>query len=298
MGSSTDMGLNYVMESGHIVDYDVWKANDIDFILRGPRPVPGAETPRIAFVGSAATFGVFVSTPFPTLLGEMLSCQVLNLGRGGAGPGFFARSAGAIRMINQSTCAVVQVMSGRSSLSNSAMESVEGLASVVVKVGSNAGRKLLGDDALRAIGKELADADLAQIYDESIGSYLRQYQQLFDRIEVPTVLLYLGKVPPNPPPSTMEEKATSVREPGSNPHLVDAHMLQILSAYTEETAVVIDDSLRASRLVNRFTGCYEILQRPGAKRLERNNVYASPYMHAKAALALYGPLSRLIAEAD
>lgn len=291
------MGLNYVLESGHIVDYEVWKADGIDFVLRGPRPVPGAAAPRIAFVGSAATFGVFARTPFPTLLGDMLSCQVLNLGRGGAGPGFFTKSAAAIRMINQSACAVVQVMSGRSSLSNSAMESVEGLASVIVKAGSNAGSKLLGEDALRAIGRELADADAARIYDESIGSYLRQYEQLFGLIEVPTVLLYVGTKQPDAPPCTVEEKARRIREPGVNPHLVDAQMLRSLGAWAWETAVVIDDSLRASRLVNRFTGRYEVLQRPGAKRLERNDVYASPYLHAKAALALYTPLSRLISEA-
>jgi hypothetical protein len=247
-------------------------------------------------VGSAATFGVFAKTPFPTLLGDMLSCQVLNLGKGGAGPGFFARNAAAIRMINQSTCAVIQVMSGRSSISNSAMESVEGLASVFVKTGANAGHKLLAEDALRYIGQELAAADAARIYDESIESYLQQYEQLFGLIEVPTVLLYLGRKPLDPAPSTLEEKAHRIREPGINPHLVNAQMLGSLSAWAGETVVVIDDSHRASRLVNRFTGSYEALQRAGSKRLERNNVYASPYLHTKAALALYGPLSRLIVE--
>ena len=296
MRRSADMGLNYVLESGHIVDYDVWKADGLDFVLRGPRPVPNAAAPRIAFVGSAATFGVFAKTPFPTLLGDMLSCQVLNLGRGGAGPGFFASNAAVIRMINQSACAVIQVMSGRSSLSNSAMESVEGLASVILKVGSKAGNKLLGEDALRAIGRELEVTDAARIYDESICNYLRQYEKLFGLIEVPTVLLYLGTKEPDAQPSTVEEKAGRMLEPGVNPHLVDAKMLRNMSAWAGETAVVIDDSLRAGRLVNRFTGRYEVLQRPGSKRLERNDVYASPYLHAKAALALYSPLSRLVSE--
>src|ERR1700733_1499440 len=79
------MSLRYQSSDAHIVDYELYQLPGVDEFFRGPPP---ASDTYIACVGAAQTFGRFVPAPFPALISRSLDIGTLNLGRGGAGPGF------------------------------------------------------------------------------------------------------------------------------------------------------------------------------------------------------------------
>lgn len=290
------MSMNYLFESTHIVDYDLWSDPEIPFILRGPAPKATSNCPTISFIGAAQTFGAFVKAPFPTLLADMLSCQVLNLGRGGAGPGFYLRDETLINRINATSCVVIQVMSARSSMRNSAMESADELASVILKVGESKGKKVLGHHALKMMGAELSDRELATLHDETISNFMDQYKKLLEKIKVPKILLYVGRKAPLSVASTAEAKAARFKEPGLHPHLIDSAVVSTLGSMCSASVVLSEDLGSKKNIVNRFNGKHASIKRESGLLLSTHEAYISPYMHAKAAVDLFQPINSLLSK--
>lgn len=84
-------------------------------LFRGPeRDLSG---PYVVALGGSATFGKYVSAPYPALLEAALGTPVANLGGLNAGPDFYLGDLAALRVASRAQLAVVQI-TGADALSN------------------------------------------------------------------------------------------------------------------------------------------------------------------------------------
>lgn len=287
--------LNYQKESFLVADYDLWCLPRVPYYLRGPRCHFNEGTPRISYLGAAQVFGTFVKYPFPSLLGDMLSCETLNLGRGGAGPGFYTSQQGCLDYVNASNACVVQVMSARSSAVNSYMATTEGLASVELLHGTRKGEKILGHLALKELYKQLSKPEFLKMIDETRANYVQQYRELTARINVPKILLFIGRRPPlriDDLGASYDAGLGSIM--GVHPHLISESIMSDLSGLFDAVVEVSDEEGSSSRLMNRFTGGYMSIQRRPEYTVRSHKAYASPYLHTRAAVALYDELKGVV----
>ena len=286
------MSLNYQIESSHVVDYELYRLPDIDFVLRGPYWPFDGDVPIISFIGAAQTFGVFSKYPFANILGDMCSAQVLNLARGGAGPGFYCDNESVIRRVNRSSACVVQVMSARSSVENKYMTSVNGLASVIFNSGSYIDRTMLGHHAFRILGEELDRRSFFELVLETRENFVKQYEILSEMITVPKILLFVGKHPPIRDFETYESNWQTNDLIGSHPHMVTDSVFSKISAYFDATVKVYGPEGFDSKLVNRLNGGYCSIRRSDTYTVTRHNAYISPFLHAKTSVALFDLVNR------
>jgi hypothetical protein len=287
--------LNYQHESFVVADYDLWCAPGIPFYLRGPRCHFHEDVPSIAYLGAAQTFGTFVKYPFPSLLGDMLSCETLNLGRGGAGPGFYTRTTTCLDYVNDCDACVVQVMSARSSAVNSYMRTTQGLASVELLKGARKGETVLGHLALKTLYKELDRSAFTEMIRETLDNYLAQYRRLAESITVPKILLYIGRRPPLETSDLDAAYDAGLNKiVGIHPHMVTQDILRQLGALFDATVVVFGSEGSARRLTNRFTGGYVSIPRRPTYSVRTHQAYASPYLHTSAALELFEQLKTVV----
>ena len=291
------MSLNYEIESSHVADYQMFSLPEVGFPLRGPYWPTECSTPGLTFLGAAQTFGTFCKYPFPNLLGEMVSARVLNLARGGAGPGFYVDKTRIFDYVNRSDLCVVQVMSARSSMQNKYMHSPLGLASVTMTGGGRKGETVLGHHALQQMADELSRRDFFALVQETLSNYIEQYRQLLSQIEVPTVLVYVAKKPPLRNYGAKDARWTPEKLIGHNPNLVNEATLEAISAFADQTVVVTDERGFDKRLMNRITGeCCEIKRAEG-NTVRTHSAYLSPYLHTKIALQLYDIVDPMLPKA-
>jgi len=97
-----------------IIDYQMFPLGETGLEFRGPQPRSLAPDKYWACLGAAQSFGCFCDKPYPLILKEQLSLDVLNLGYGGAGPKFFLKHRELLPYINNARFVVIQVMSARS----------------------------------------------------------------------------------------------------------------------------------------------------------------------------------------
>lgn len=178
------MSTGYQRSDAHIVDYELYELPGIDVVFRGP-PVNGNE--YVACLGAAQTFGRFVQAPFPRLLSRNLDIEVLNLGRGGAGPTFHLSNQRLIEYINRARLVVVQVMSGRSqanSLFNTAGHGLRG-------VHMTDGRELSADQFYTwLMGQNIQLA--RKVVAETRENYVEAMTKLLRAIKPPKILFWFS----------------------------------------------------------------------------------------------------------
>ena len=279
------MSIKYQIESSHIADYDLWSLPGIDFPLRGPPVSLDGEAPAISFLGAAQVFGAFVNYPFPNLVGEMLSARVINIGSGGAGPGLYVENPELTNLVNRSSVCVIQVMSARSSMQNRYMSSLNGRASVRLNYPDGRSEECLGHHALLKIAPEISRQEFSALLAETLENYLDQYRALFAAINVPKVLLYLGRNPPIA--DLVSEDWTPERLVGTHPHLVTEGVYSKLQTLCDKTVEVIGEDGSDKRLLNRFTGKYTSIKRSETFTISNHRAYISPHMHVRTALELF-----------
>jgi hypothetical protein len=288
------MSLLYQSESSHIVDYELYRLPDIDFVLRGPYWPFDGDVPTISFAGAAQTFGTFVKYPFANLLGDMCSAQVLNLGRGGAGPGFYCNAPNVVRRINQSSACVVQVMSVRSSAENRYMKTLEGLASVVLNFGPHKDETMPGERAFGLLAKALDRPSFVEVVLETRENFIRQYEALAAMITVPKILLFVGKNPPLPDAKENEGSGRVQDMIGSHPHMVTKSVFERISAFFDSSLMVHGSEGFDSRLVNRLNGRYCSIKRSETYTVSKHDAYIPPFLHAKTAVTLFDVVNPLV----
>jgi len=279
------MSLTYQMESSHIADYGLWSVPGVDFPLRGPPVCLDGTAPAISFLGAAQVFGAFVNHPFPALVGEMLSARVINLGNGGAGPGLYVEKPGLTDLVNRSSVCVIQVMSARSSMQNRYMSALNGRASVRLTYPDGRSEECLGHHALLKIAPEISRRDFSALIAETLENYLAQYRILCDAINVPKVLLYVGRNPPVRDLDTDDWTLESVM--GTHPHLITQRVYSELQSLCDTTVEVTGKQGSDKRLLNRFTGDYTSIRRSETFSVSNHSAYISPHMHVRTALELY-----------
>ncbi|GGO30432.1 hypothetical protein GCM10010991_15280 [Gemmobacter aquaticus] len=287
------MTMNYHFESSHIADYDLYTLPGIGFTLRGPRWPLHASTPSISFLGAAQTFGAFCKYPFANLIGEMCSARVLNLGRGGAGPGYYLKQPKVFEYVNTTKCCIVQVMSARSSIENSYMTAPYGLASVEIKKGQLAGQTLIGHNAFQKLFEELPRGEFLDLIRQTREAYIEQMIDLSAQIKVPKVLLYVGRNEPLTD-ATLDENSKFSDIFGIHPHMITKSMVARMGAHFDQTVIVHGSEGFDQRLMSRFTGEFVSVKRSETYTVNSHDAYISPTLHVKAAQELYPTISAII----
>lgn len=287
------MTMNYFFESSHICEYDLYTLPGVNFTLRGPQWPLHATTPSISFVGAAQSFGAFCKYPYANLLGEMCSARVLNFGRGGAGAGFYLGQPAVLEYINNTECCVVQVMSARSSIENSYMESPYGLAGVKFKRGPFEGQSMMGHIAFPKLYEVIPYSEFYEIVEETRAGYVEQMVELAERIKVPKVLLYVGRHLPLPELSLTDQPKLNDLF-GIHPHMVTIAMVDKMAQHFDATVIVCGPEGFDKPLVNRFTGETVSIKRSEAYTVKNHSAYISPALHVRAAQELYDPVNRML----
>ena len=272
-------------------DYELYRLPRTRDLLRGPRPADLGNLRRmVSFLGAAQTFGVLCRYPFPTLLGSMLGCDVLNLGIGGAGPQTFLQGPRRklLNRINQTRACVVQVMSARGGENRLLVNPVGGHK---VRYRTDAADVMLrrSEDVYAEILRDYDVAEVLDVVNETRKNWVEAYQALAAEIQVPKILLWFSTRSPEYDLSTSNVHKLF----GGFPQLVNAEMLASAAQSFDRLAVVTSNEGMPVPLWNRFTG-EPAREGHGAVPLPANNYYPSQQMHIRAAQVLEPLLQGLI----
>jgi hypothetical protein len=287
-------GLAYQERDFEIIDYQIYRDEEIGLWLRGPKPEHLKGSRFVACIGGAQTFGCFCDRPFPRLLQEALNIPVVNFGIGGAGPSFFLQREKIFGSLDQAACTIIQVMSGRSE-SNSVFET-GGLAYITRRSdGRRLGARAAYQNLLRRkmiFGRK----DLKRIIAETRENWMFNYKSLIGKIRSPVILFWFSMREPD-----YRERYFHVRTLfGGFPHLVNREMLEVIKNEADEYVHCVTGRGIPQRLISRFTGKPAKVD-PARPRKDlkgrlwtHNFYYPSPEMHAEAAKLLFEKVKCLI----
>ena len=280
------MTEGYAEVDCEVVDYQLYcldpavtdRQTKTELLLRGPEPQNLEEGKYFVCIGAAQTLGRFCEKPYPTLLQAKLGLQVLNLGRGGAGPSFFSRdNSRLLEYINGARFAVVQVMSGRSA-GNSLFES-RGLG-FYTRISD--GTWIGCDDAFRELLEEHDEDYVRKIVAETRRNWLDDFQALLEEITIPKILFWFSVRAPH-----YVEKYQDVGSLfGEFPQLVNAEMIRQLRQHSDAYVECISTRGLPHVLVSRFTRKPVTIEDKWGGTWNENWYYPSPEMHVGAASSL------------
>jgi hypothetical protein len=288
-------GMAYQERDHEIIDYKLYQDKKTGLWLRGPEPERLERGRYIACVGGAQTFGCFCENPFTRLLQQALGVPVVNFGIGGAGPSFFLQNEKVFGILNEAACTIVQVMSGRSE-SNSVFYT-GGLAYITRR---SDGRRLGARKAYQSLLRQkiiLGRKDLKRIISETRDNWVQNYRSLFEKIDVPVVLLWFAMREPD-----FRERYLHVSTLlGKFPHLVNREMMEAIKDGADAYVHCVTDRGNPQRLISRFTG-KPVKVDPGRPRKDlkgrhwsHNFYYPSPEMHGDAAGLLIPVCKKFVA---
>ena len=274
------------------IDYDGYVWGRLSQVYRGPKP--DLTKPYIACIGGAQTFGRYVNSPFPTLLGEALGRQVANFGTANAGPGFFLRDSEVLEAASAADLCVVQAMGARS-LSNRLFK-VKLARNAQIEAVSKALEDLFphvdfetftyAHNMLNQIAEDDPEKFLA-VETELKTAWVARTRVLLQSIQTKRVLLWFSERWPNEgPQSTAERPALKY------PQFVDQEMLDAVAPLADEVVYCVTS---AGMPQNLTKGGQPVLQTPFGMPVTENRYYPSPEMHQAAAEALAAPVAALIA---
>jgi hypothetical protein len=170
------------------IDYDIFNFRGCFF--RGPKP---ESDQYISCVGSAGTFGRFCEEPFPILIQKNMGVEVFNISSGGksASNEVFTEN---IDIINKSKLCILQVMSARSE-SNSKFQTEGRFNGTNLDNGETQNAGEFWEFCLNNYN----EAEIKQLIEETLHTYVMGYKHLIEKIKVPVVLLYIGHREPCDP---------------------------------------------------------------------------------------------------
>jgi hypothetical protein len=268
------MGRYYQNLDAPHFDYDLWRVPGIDRELRGPPIDP--ERPFIAFVGAAQTFGRFCQQPFPTLVGQALRIQSLNLGVGGAGPRLFDKPP-FIDWMNRASLVVFQVMAARSE-GNSLFDNTA--TGTLVGVRLSDGKEMRFEEFLADLKAEGDTETIKRAIRESRENYVKRYIGLLRKVAKPKILLWL-----------------SVRSPDEGedspvfPHFIDRKAVAAIGDFASSYVECVSDRGLPQRLWEAAESIAGAYVDDGHLM---NNYYPSPEMHVDAANLLVPACRQLV----
>ena len=298
----------YARRDRRVIDYQMYPLAETGLSFRGPRPQDLSTGKYFACLGAAQTFGCFCSLPYPAILRDQLGLEALNLGYGGAGPGFFLKHEALLDYANRARFVILQVMSARSE-SNSLFDAA-GLEFLTRRSdGQRLGADAAYGDLLRsraAFSVRLGNrelflflrlpTDIREVLTETRHNWQTNYLRLLDRIQVPTILFYFSKRKID-----YRERLHSVNALlGEFPQLVNAAMIEHLRSHAGHFAECVSQQGSPQPLIDRYTGEPTTVDlsddRPDFRGIWRKNLYyPSPEMHQDAAAALEPVCRRILA---
>ncbi|PJB55103.1 MAG: hypothetical protein CO098_18080 [Bacteroidetes bacterium CG_4_9_14_3_um_filter_41_19] len=282
------MGKGYQDRDYEIIDYQLYQIRGFDRFFRGPKLSSLNAGKYFMCLGAAQTFGCFTETPFPFLLKQKLSIDVINAGAAGAGPILFLKNKRYIQLANQSRFVIIQLMSGRSE-SNQYFDNPGGRDTLVRRVD---GKRYQSEAAYNEL---LVSADLGEvgeIIEETKKNYMEHMLELLHLIEVPKILFWFSERPPEYIPEF--DNAQSLF--GKYPQLIDQQMLNQLIPYSDYFVLCSSRVGLPQKLINRFTGEKTSYMNPQVDKKEKhfNYYYPSPEMHQLAFDALYPVCQKIL----
>ncbi|WP_374469586.1 DUF6473 family protein [Phenylobacterium sp.] len=275
----------------YLIEYEPTPVDRLGFLCRGPLPQPGQD--YIAYVGASQTFGAFVQTPFPHRVSQDLGLGGFNLGRGGAGPSFFARHPEALEVVKGARAVVVQVMAARME-DNSAFQSVEGRALVSYQTPSGPER-IDCDTAWARIVAERPPEQVRALVAESRQSWVRAVRAIASAAQGPTILVWFAE---RSPAYTFDVRDAYSLFNGF-PHLVDEETVAAVRDVFDDYVEVVTRQGLPEPTRSAFSG--EVLPvvfgggDPNEQTVGRENLYyPSQQMHDAVATALAPRLRTLL----
>lgn len=203
--------------------------------FRGPERVPLGRF--VAVLGGTETYGKFVARPYPELLEEAAGVEVVNLGSVNAGIDSFMEDAGVLAMAGRADLRVVQVL-GAQNMSN---------RFYTVHPRRN-DRFLHASPLLKAIYPEVDFTEFhftghlmtslrrhcpdrfGVVLAELKTAWMARMRRLAERLDKPTVLLWVGERAP--------DEAGQGRELSGAPLLVDDGMLEAMRPHFADLVIV------------------------------------------------------------
>lgn len=284
-----------MLESGIVGPYQNTDRRIIDYrqvvlggqAFRGPLPARMYSTEKLTFLGAAQTFGRFVRTPFPTILGSLFNLDVLNLGYAGAGASFYLSKPYLMNQIGNARAAVVQVMSGRS-CANSIFDAPEG-RNVLVR--RSDGKIMTDGPGYRWVLETLGSDRAISVVRESQAKWVEETIEMAKAIPIPKVLFWFAVRDTAFTPSGDSLAALM----GEFPHFVSTEMLAEVRPYFDAYVECVSRRGLPYPLTDRHTGEAVPVNFAGSTR-STNHYYPSAQMHLDAAVALDEPLRAILAE--
>lgn len=285
--------LDYSTRDHLVVDYQPFQLPEAPGItFRGPAVAPDALATGNYFtcLGAAQTMGVYAPYPYPARLAERIGKPALNLGAGGAGPGFYLLHRALLDVVNRGKFVILQVMSARAE-ANSRLAPY-GFAEMVRD--RHTGNVTPSTAVWTRLLLEEREA-MPRYVDESRDSLRRRYRDLLAEIRVPVLLFHFS---PKPLDEPINYDAADVAQlMGRFPQLVDRATVEAISAQVQTFCVCDSDRGMNYPLTNRFTGeptsvDHGALLDTARGSIETHNYYyPSAEMHADATDALMACLA-------
>jgi hypothetical protein len=301
------MSIGYQLRDYEVVDYGLWSwtTRKRSFIFRGPKPILRPKD-FICCIGGAFTFGCFCEQPWPTLLGNALGMQMLNMGQAGVGPKWFNRPEqdDLIELVNSSALAIVMVMSGRSD-ENTLFSNEQGTEVLKRK---DSGETLFANAAWNMLLEEFDNAKVLRLVEETRANYVSNFISYLHKLTVPKILFWFSERNP-----MYNEQFSRFSElSGGFPELVNQSMIDMLLPSVDGYVECVTSKGKPHFLRNRFTGRDALVnhdftsifnalpsrntpnQLYGRDARSVNEHYPSPDMHLDAALHLEPVCRRLL----
>jgi hypothetical protein len=287
----------YAKADYEVIDYQMWKFNDMYYHLRGPRPENLEPGSYVVCLGAAQTFGRFTPNPYPKLLEMSLGVPVLNLGFAGVGIEFYLNSK-LLQLINNAALVVVQATSGRS-LSTSVFDCPDGGGTLSRRNGGENEKPIFALEAWRSWMAEIEEQNggrndiskqvILELVNESRAIWVAQMIQLREAIKPKCIFFWFSK---RSPKYEIHFGAPELVF-GEFPQLIDEGCFKAADQIFDGTAICVTDRGSPQPLISRFTGRPHILN-PAFKHPTSNAYYPSPEMHEDAASALEPIIRSLI----
>lgn len=281
----------YQRRDAMLIDYQLYELPGIkpyphDGVFRGPA-VRGSR--YIACVGAAQTFGRFVESPFPTILGHRLGIEVLNLGSGGAGPAFHGSNDALLSYINRAAIVVVQVMSARSASNSLFHNKYHGAWGIRLTDGLQMSAADFFSDLLQT------QPDQARsVVRETRSNYVRDMVRLLSAISPPKILLWFATRAPN----YVERYQLPLDHLfGAFPQLVNGVMIDQIIPYSDAYVECVTNAGLPQQLFDKTGRATRVLTTvsPGVTvEITESSYYPSPEMHRAAADTLESICVRLL----
>lgn len=265
----TDFG--YGAADADFIDYDIMDPKRIErifgerFRVRMPSTL---RSPKIVFLGAAQTFGRFVASPYPAILGKRLDVSILNISRPGSAPATWLNCEEFFKIANRADIVIYQILSARGTETSFARSESGGKMLIRKKDGALISAELFLQELLQK------NPNCAIDYVNEIRSnYVRDTRKLLEKITTPVVGFWFSKRMPKYKFKRGHPRGGML---GAFPQYVDDHVMEEISELFADTVYCISSSGLPQVLVAR----------DGSDRRRENNYYPSPLMHIEAANAL------------